>query len=657
MVNKQEPRTLKKFLLEVSLYLTCLAGYFYISVNFLPDWLIVFREQVGVLRSSEFLEGLNLSIALVLGFLVLAIVLFTLETLSVDIITLILLIGLVTTGILTPTEAFAGFSNDIIIILTSIFVVSGALRQTGILDAASLYLLKIAGTSPRRLLTVLMAAVGGMSMFMNNTTTTAIFLPPTVGLAHQIKTSVSKLLMPLAFASILGGTATLIGTSTNIAVSGFIAQAGMEPLGLFELMPLGLIILAVGILYMVVIGQRLLPNHQDENFTDDYAMREYLSEVVVMPDSDLIGQKIFTSDLAKLDFRILAVVRGDRRFQPNSRSRVEEGDILLVKGKVEELMKVKETTGIEIRPELELDLEWQNEATKTGEDIKEEDENIKIAEALIIPQSDLIGRTLKSSNFFQRYNLTVLAIHRHGQSLRNKIGRTRLRLGDLLLVQGPAERVELLRRSSDFWILEEVNSLLYRKRKGLCTLGFLVAAVIAGGFGWLPLPIAFLSAAVLTVVFGCITIEEAYEFVDWRLIILIGGMTAFGVAMEKTGAAAFLADWVVSSLEPFGVMVIMAGFFVLTILLTQPMSNAAAALVVLPVALQSAQRLGVNERTFAVAIMLAASISLITPFEPSCILVYSPGKYRFIDFVKIGWGLTFVLMVVVLFLIPLFWPL
>ncbi|MEW5957279.1 MAG: SLC13 family permease [Chloroflexota bacterium] len=658
MVNKHETRTLKTFLVEFTIYVAFLAGYLYLTANLSSDWLISLYHQFQRPWLAGFLQDVNLSIVLVLGLLVLAIVLFALEVFSVDIITLILLMGLVVSGILTPGEAFAGFSNDIIIILTSIFVISGALRQTGILDAVGLYLLKIAGHSSNRLIIILMTMVGGMSMFMNNTTTTAVFIPPTIGLAHRLKISASKLLMPLAFASMLGGTATLIGTSTNVAVSGFIAQAGLEPLSLFELMPIGLIILAVGMLYMSTIGHRLLPDHHDENLTDDYAMRKYLSEVIVMPESDLAGQRIFESDLANLDFRILAVLRGHRKFQPNSRSRIEAGDILLVQGKVEELMKVKETADIEIRPELELGLEWQNEETKTNGSVKNgEGDNIKIAEALIIPQSDLVGRTLKSAGFFQRYGLTVLAIHRHGQSLRSKIGRIRLRLGDLLLVQGPAERLEFLRRSPDFWILEELNSLLYRKRKGLYTLGFLAAAIITGGIGWLPLSIAFLGAAVLTVIFGCIAIEEAYEFVDWRLIILIGGMTAFGVAMEKTGAAEFLAHWIITGLETYGVTAIMAGFLGLTILLTQPMSNAAAALVVLPVALHSAQRLGVNERTFAIAIMLAASISFIAPFEPSCVLVYSPGKYKFMDFIKIGWGLTFVLMIVVLFLIPVFWPL
>ncbi len=586
-----------------------------------------------------------MQIAIVLGLLILAIVLFALETISVDVITILLLIGLVVSGILTPAEAFAGFSSEIIIILASIFVISGALRQTGVMDVVGERIYQIAGGQPNHLLAAVMTIVGGISAFMNNTTTTAVFMPPVIGVAQRSGISPSKLLIPVAYASVLGGTCTLIGTSTNVAVSGYIVQAGMQPLGLFEFTPIGLMILGVGILYMLVLGQRLLPDHKDESLTEEYAIREYLSEIVVVSDSHLIGQRIFESDLAQLGFRILAVIRSERKFIPTTRSRVEADDILLVEGKLEDLIKVKETAGIEIRADLKL-----------GDRDLQTDE-VRIAEALIVPQSDLIGRTLKSANFRQRYGLVVLAVYRHGQSLRDKIGRIRLLLGDLLLVQGSADRLEFWRRNPDFWILEEMTPPLHRRQKGLYIIAFFAGAVLISGLGWLPLSIAFLSAAVLAILFRCLTVEEAYQFIDWRLMILIGGMTAFGVAMEKTGTAEFLATWLVYVLEPLGIMAVMAGFFVLTILLTQPMSNAAAALVVLPVALNAAQHLGLNPRTFAVAIMLAASISFIAPFEPAAVLVYGPGKYKFMDFVRTGAGLTLILMLLVLFLVPIFWPL
>ena len=580
-----------------------------------------------------------------MGLLVIAIALFAMEKLSVDIITLLLLLALVLTGIIAPSEAFEGFSDDIIVILGSIFVISGALQRSGIMDALGAQLQRRAGGSGNRLVFMVMMIVGGISSFMNNTTATAIFVPPVIGMAKQSKISASKLLMPVAFASILGGTCTLIGTSTNVAVSGYIARNGMQPLSLFEVTPVGIVIVIAGIAYMMVIGQRLLPDHREESLTEEYAMREYLSEIVVIENSHLIGQRIFESDLSKMDFRVLEVLRGPERLLPTSRTRIEAGDVLLVEGQVSDLMKVKETAGIEIKADAKLsDLE---------------SDEIKIVEAMVTPQSDLIDQTLKESNFRARYGMIALAINRHGHPLREKIGRIRLRMGDLLLIQGPADRMDDIRRHPDLWMLDELSPALYKKSKGFYTLAFFLSAIVIGGLGLVPLSIAFLSAAVLTILFRCITTEEAYEFIDWRLIILIGGMTAFGTAMDDkhTGAAQFLANLIVANLQPYGEMVILAGFFFITMVLTQPMSNAAAALVVLPIALETAQGLGANERTFAIAIMLAASVSFVTPFEPSCILVYGPGKYKFLDFVKVGFLLTLLLMAIILFMVPMLWPL
>jgi di/tricarboxylate transporter len=588
---------------------------------------------------------MTIPIAFVLLLLVIAIALFATERISVDIITFLLLIALVVGGVLAPKEAFEGFSNDIIIILGAIFVISGALQETGVLDLLGARILKLAGTNPNRLLLLLMSSTAGVSAFMNNTTVTAMFLPPTIGVARRANLSASRLLMPLAFASILGGTCTLIGTSTNVAVSGYIKKSGMPELSMFEITPMGLIIAAVGIAYMMTIGKRLLPQHPQASLTVDYAMREYVSEIIVLPNSPLIGQDSYDSDLNVLEFQILKIIRGATQLLPGRGVRLAEGDTLLVEGKADTLMKVKKIEGIEIKPEFKLgDLDLQTA-------------QMRIAEVLLTPQSELHGRTLKGLNFRQHSGLTVLAIFRHGQSLREQVSDTELRVGDLLLVQGEEERINALRGQPGLSLLGQVSEPLYHPRKGFLTIVFFGAAVIVGGLGLVPLSIAFLSAAVLTILMRCISIERAYEFVDWRLLVLIGGMTAFGTAMDKTGAASYLAGLVVHWFQPFGILAILGGFFVLTIILTQPMSNAAAALVVLPVAISAAHQLGASERTFAIGIMLAASVSFITPFEPSCILVYGPGKYRFIDFVKVGLGLTAVLTITVLLLIQVFWKL
>ncbi len=587
-----------------------------------------------------------MEIALVLGLLVVAIGLFTWEKISVDVVTLMLLIILILCGILTPAEAFAGFSSDFIIILASIFVVSGAMQETGVLDRIGAALVKVAaGLQHGALMAFIMIIVGTVSAFMNNTTVTALFVGPVSGMARKMNVSPSKLLMPMAFASIMGGTCTLIGTSTNVAVSGFITTQKMVPVGMFEITPVGLVLFAAGVLYMFLVGRRFLPDNPEASLTEGYAIREYLSEVVVVNNSPLIGQHISETNLSRLDIRILQLLRDDQSFFPHPYLVIQAGDMLLVEGKVDALLKIRETNGIQIRADM-LD----DAALLTR--------NSQLAEALITNgESDLIGNTIKSSDFRKRFGLVVLAVNRAGQTLRDKISHIELRLGDLLLVQGTPDRIRYIRQTHDLAILGEFTPVLFRFNRGMLTVGFFMLAVLVGSFELAPLSVCFLTAAVLTVLTKAMTVEQAYGSIDWRLLILIGGMSAFGLAMEKTGASSFLAGLITEWLSPFGKTAILTGFVVLTILLTQPMSNAAAALVVLPIALETAEALGANPRSFAIGVMLAASISLITPFEPSCILVYGPGRYKFSDFFKTGSVLTLILLVIIVLLVPVFWPL
>ncbi|WP_181308448.1 SLC13 family permease [Rufibacter sp. XAAS-G3-1] len=585
-----------------------------------------------------------MEIALVLFLLLAAVALFASEKLSVDIVTIILLIILTSTKIITPDEAFDGFSSDFIIILASIFVIGTALEDTGILDFLVNWLMRHAGHRPNVLLFSIMFFPGLVSAFMNNTTVTALFVTPIVGVAKKMRTSSSKFLMPLAYASILGGTCTLIGTSTNVAVSGYMSKAGYEPFGFFEFTGVGMIIFVVGIAYMMTIGKRMLPNTATQGLTTSYNIKTYLSEIVVQEDSPLIGQVAFTSDLSKMGFRILNIIRNKENFLPDYRTRIRPSDVLLVEGEMSDLIKVKETKGIQILADVIV------EEDLVGGDIK-------LAEILITGKSDLLKNTIKQVEFQRRFGLIVLAVSRQGETIRTKIGDVQLQLGDMLLVQGPAERLDYIKSNQHLAVLDEFKPIMFKKRKGILTLSFFILAILLGSFNILPLSICFLGAALLSVLFKCISTDRAYQVIDWRLLILIGGMTAFGLAMENTGADKFLANAIVGLLEPFGTIVILAGFAILTVFLTQPMSNAAAALVVLPVALQTAIQLDANPRTFAIAIMLSASVSLVTPFEPSCILVYGPGKYTFKDFLKIGSGLTLILVAIILFIVPIFWPL
>jgi di/tricarboxylate transporter len=586
----------------------------------------------------------TLPILLVLLLLVVVVVVFAAEWLPVDATTLILLAVLVISRTLTVEEAFSGFANDIIIILGSIFVLSGALMKGGVMDHLGEAIHRLAGGSRAKVLLYVMPVTVFISSFMNNTTTTAVLMPAVLGVCRRSKLSAGKLLIPLAYASMLGGTCTLIGTSTNVAASGYIKSAGLAPFSMFEFLPVGLMVAATGVLYMLFLGHRLLPETREAGDAD-YAIREYLSEVVVTPGSPLVGRALRESRLAEMGLQVRAVLRGSRRLDAEPGVILEEGDLLLVQAGREGLLQVKDRAGLEIRSDVTL------------EDRKVLGEAITIGEALLMPQSALIGRSVKELDFRRRFGVTVIAIYRRGHTLATRLADLPLRTGDVLLLQGRPERFRALADNADLWILEETEHQPARRRKGLYAMGIFVLAVLASTLGWLPLPIAFLLAALGVIATRLITMEEAYGLIDWRLLILIAGMTSFGLALQKTGAAAYLAGLIVDWVNPFGTEAVMVAFILLTMLLTQPMSNAAAALVVLPVALSTAHRLGLDPRAFAVLVTLSASLSFITPFEPSCLIVYGPGKYRFRDFVIAGVPLTALVALVILLLVPRIWPL
>ncbi len=584
-----------------------------------------------------------MEIALVIGLLILAIILFTTEKYSVDVVTIGLLVILCIFQVLTPQEAFQGFSSDFMIILASIFVISAALSETGLLDMLGSLMIKHI-RSRTFFVAYTMLITAGISAFMNNTTVTALITGPVVGISRRLSISPSKVLIPVAYASILGGTCTLIGTSTNVAVSGYINSIGMEPLSFFEIFWMGLILSFAGIIFILLTYRKLLPDRHEGSYTEEYKIKQYLSEILIAGNSDLIGQPAFDSSLSKWDVRIIKIIRNEEDIIPDRFIRLMENDILLVECKLEDLIRIKETAGISVRAEV-----------TNSHDIQSD--KIKLMEVLVTPGSPLIDRSLKETRFRQNYDVVVLAIHRFDGMVSQKISDLKIKIGDVLLVQGTQETTDALKNLSEFSVMGDFRVNLFKERKGVITAAVFLIAILLGSFKVMPLAIAFLAAALITILIGAISVERAYEIMNWKLLILIGGMSAFGTAMHNSGASEFLAGSIIYLLGDLGVIWVLAGFLILVIALTQPMSNAAAALVILPVAIEAAVLLGADPRSFAVAIMLGASVSLITPFEPSCILVYGPGKYRFSDFIRAGVPLTIILVVILLLLVPYFWPL
>ena len=588
-----------------------------------------------------------------LALLVLAIVLFATEKLPVDIVGLLLVVALIVTQILTVNQAVAGFGSDIILTIGGLFVLVGGLVKTGLVDLIGRRLQKVAGDSEFVLLTLIMLTAAVASSFMNNTTTAAMLLPVVIGLANRANIAPSKLLMPMAFGTILGGSCTLIGTSTNLAVSGAMQRYGYDAITMFELTPIGIIVVCVGIVYMLFIGRHILPAARgSESLADEYRIREYISELIVLPESPLVGKRLGESNISTdLELTVLGIVRGEERIiGPDSRERIQRRDVLIVEGKLTDLLRVKEQVGLEIRPDFLL-----NDGTL-------ESDEVELFEVLVLGDSAMVGQTLKTLRFRQRFDLTVLAINRHRESIVEKLTRVPLRFGDVLLVQGSRASVNALATDGNIVLLEDVSESTMRIDKRRWAIGAFLAFLLLSQSKLvtgveIPVVICVLVGVFLMLATKTVRYNEMYSMVDFRLLVLIACMMSFGVAMEATGTDKYLAGLIETYFQQFGSIAILAGFFLLTVLLTQPMSNQAAALVVLPVAIQTAVALGLNPRTFAITVTLAASFSFITPLEPACVLVYTPGRYRFMDFVKVGSVLTLLVFAVSMLLVPIFWPL
>jgi di/tricarboxylate transporter len=591
---------------------------------------------------------MDAQIALLLSILLLAVIFFSFEWFSADVVALGVLVALILTGLLPPDQAFAGFGSDTVIMILGLLILTAALARTGVVEMAGRAILRRTGEDANRLLVVILLGAAGLGAFMSNTASTAFFLPVVIGLAGRARLSPSKLLMPLAFASILSSSVTLVSTSTNIVVSGLMTRYEMPPIRMFELAPVGIPIAVAGLVYMLTLGRRLIPNRTPtDDSGEEFGLRPYLTEIVILPDSALIGKTLAESGLGRdLDLTVMRLERDKERFYaPQASMRLEEGDVLLVEGGREQIVKIKATTGIDIK----ADVKFSNPELET--------KDMRLVEALLLPRSPLIGRTLKRLQFRERFGLQVLAINRHNETIRSKISQVALRMGDVLLVQGHRSNIAALEGNRFFSVLGAIEEPSPYWRRGPLAIAIFVGALAAATFGLVSFPVAMLIGALLAFLTRCITPEEAYREVEWKALILIGSMLAVGVAMDHTGTADFLSDQLVGVAGQANPLWLLSAFFILTVLLTQPMSNQAAAVVVVPVAIQTALQLGLNPRTFAMMIAVAASTSYLTPLEPSCLMVYGPGRYRFIDFLKVGSLLTVLIFLIALVLVPMIWPL
>lgn len=592
-------------------------------------------------------------IFLILGLLIVA---FIREWAPPDVVALGGFCLVILTGLITPREGFSVFANEAPLTVAAMFILSAALTKTGAIDGIGRWLGQRLGSNLVLILPPIMLLVAFCSAFINNTPVVAIFMPILIHLARSKDLPASKFLIPLSYAAILGGCCTLIGTSTNILVSGIAAESyKLAPIGMFELAKVGVPFLILGVIYMTLFGPKLLPSRQTVTalLTPD-DRKNFLCQVLVKKDSPLVGQPLVETELAqkKSDFRIIEVRRrGTRLMLPIDQIIVEPFDRILISASAKQMVELPQVKGIELASETRGRLGLENLSTIEG----------AIVEGIIAPHSKLIGKTIRSINFRQTYGIVILAVHRHGKNLSSQFQDEVLEFGDTLLMMGAKSTFEQMAEGSDFMFLEDRMPLAARRDKAWIAWACIVAVVGLAAFEILPIAFAAVLACLALLLTGTLKTDEAYESIDWSIIVLIYGMLGVGLAMEKTGAAALVAQQITqligvtvpSAWVPF---ILLSTIYLITSTLTEFMSNNASAVLLTPIAINCALSIDVDPRPFIIAVCFGASASFVTPIGyQTNTMVYGPGGYRFSDFVRVGLPLNLLFWVGASFLIPLFW--
>jgi di/tricarboxylate transporter len=592
-------------------------------------------------------------IIIVLVVLVLAVVLFATEKLSVDVVALLIMAILIVTGIISPEQGVSGFSNSATVTVAAMFILSAALFKSGAVVGVGNMMAQLFQRNFWLAITTTMLVVASISAFINNTPVVAIFIPILAGAAIKSGHSLGKMLMPLSFASMFGGVCTLIGTSTNILVSGIAAENGLEPFSMFEMSKLGVIFFGAGILYMLTIGIHLIPKR--ENGTDlvkKFGMGEYLTEIILLENAPSVGMKIKNSPLTKnLDIDILEINRGGQRyFMPGPQMVLLEGDILKVRCELEKIKTLKEREGIALKSDLKF-----KDADVVGDDAV-------LVEAVIAPNSEFEGRTVKQISFRQKYGATVLAIRHRGEVMREKVANTLLRSGDTLLIEVQKEKLDFLKQlqlhgRNTFLIVSEVGFEKFKKDKIVFVVATIVSIILLASLDILPIMVASIIGCIFLILTRCITMDEAYKAIDWKVIFLLAGAMSLGVALDKSGAATLISSVLINVVGGWGPIAIVSVLYLITTLMTESMSNNASAVLLAPIAIASAVTLELDPRPFLMAITFAASSSFMTPIGyQTNTMIYGAGKYRFMDFVKVGGPLNLIFWIIATFMIPVFFP-
>jgi di/tricarboxylate transporter len=571
-----------------------------------------------------------------------------------DVVAVMVMTTLMLSGLVSFTEGISGFSNEAMLTVAAMFVLSAGLVRTGAIDLLGGFMGRLAGGSEYRLLVVSMAMVVPLSAVLNNTPVVAVMVPMVMGLAGGSGVRASKILMPLSFAGQMGGTLTLIGTSTNLLVAGLVLELGVGRLRLFDITPPALIMTAVGTVYLLTIGRRLTPARKPGgSLVDRYRLRQYVTALEIGPGSQLVDRTLGEIRFGtKFGLDVLAVDRqGERITAPTSTTRVREGDVLVASGSTADIARMRKEPGIKMA----------SSASVPPDDVLENAvaavEESDLAELIVPQRSTLLGRTLGQMSFRSRHGIAVLGVQRHGAAVQERPRDVVLQTGDLLLAQGDAESLLTLHEHGDLMLLGIVRPPIRRRRKLALAVVILLGVVCLAAFDILPILLAALLGVVAMLLTGCVAPEETYSDVDWSVLVLLGAIIPLGIAMQNSGTADFIARGILGLATPLGPLGVLVSFYLLTSILTEVISNNAAAVVMTPIAIATAESLDISALPLVVAVMFAASNSFMTPIGyQTNMFVYSPGGYRFTDFFRVGGPLNLLMTAAAALAIPWFFP-
>ena len=597
---------------------------------------------------------MTLEIAIVLGVITLMFILFVMELFPLDVTALSILAVVLVLGYISPEEAISGFANPAVITIALLFVLSHALQKSGILEYMVIRLNKLTERSRFLGLFVFLISVALASAFVNNTAIVAIFIPLTIRLAQKYNLSPSKLLMPLSYIAIIGGTLTLVGTSTNLLVNSIYVNTipSSPPLGMFEFAKFGLVMLVIGMAYLLIAVPFLIPSRTvTSSLTKSYHMGGYLTELKVSADSPLVGRTCKERAVNKnYDITVLDILRNGKLISKNIRDTfIHPEDILFVRGSLENFLRMKEVEKVTMLTDEKL----------TQDELIHDDNTL--VECLITNKTDLVGKSLMEINFRRRFGSFILAIRREGEILRKKIAHVVLQAFDTLLIYGPIEKIKELSDSGDFIVLGEIEATLQKHKYWWVSVAVIFGAVILAALGIVPILKGALIGAIFLLVIKVITANEAYQSINWQVIVLIAALIPLGIVIQKSGTAFWIATVLNDIANAFNPLIrptiMLSLIYLVTIILTETTSNAATAIIMTPIAISAAQQMGLDPRTFVFAVCFAASASFITPIGyQTNLMVYGPGGYKFTDYVRVGLPLAIVLWCIATWLIPILWP-